>query len=270
MGSRRAHRARRWTERREVRWRPPSRATPFLRDGWRRSSPSSPASSALAALVSAVPLGDAPRRAAAAAGGVLDDGGARRRSATPARSCRPGGGRRRRSSRPPASPSRSCSAGGSARRWWCRRWRWSSPAGGCGTPPWRTAFNVGQYACALAAAYAVIRLGPGSDLLRRAVCAGPTWPRVGGATPAWFVVNYGLVSRRGAAALRRPLVARRPAGPRLRTALHRLAAAARPGAGRRRPGQRRADPAGAGAAVRRLPDGPAHRRAGAARRRSTR
>ncbi|MFG1651030.1 EAL domain-containing protein [Micromonospora sp. NPDC049275] len=58
---------------------------------------------------------------------------------------------------------------------------------------WRTAFNVGQYACALAAAYAVIQLGPstvfsGGRLHPTDVVA------VGGATLAWFVVNYGLVS----------------------------------------------------------------------------
>ncbi|PWR12934.1 GGDEF-domain containing protein [Micromonospora acroterricola] len=58
---------------------------------------------------------------------------------------------------------------------------------------WRTAFNVGQYACALAAAYGILQLGPGiifSDgrLHWTDVVA------VGGATVAWFVVNYGLVS----------------------------------------------------------------------------
>ncbi|MEV4494237.1 EAL domain-containing protein [Micromonospora arborensis] len=58
---------------------------------------------------------------------------------------------------------------------------------------WRTAFNVGQYACALAAAYGVIQLGPGTifsgDRLHWTDVAA-----VGGATLAWFVVNYGLVS----------------------------------------------------------------------------
>ncbi|GGO30187.1 putative bifunctional diguanylate cyclase/phosphodiesterase [Micromonospora parathelypteridis] len=58
---------------------------------------------------------------------------------------------------------------------------------------WRTAFNVGQYACALAAAYGVIQLGPGAifsgDRLHWTDVAA-----VGGATLAWFVVNYGLVS----------------------------------------------------------------------------
>ncbi|MGI5522989.1 EAL domain-containing protein [Micromonospora sp. CA-259024] len=58
---------------------------------------------------------------------------------------------------------------------------------------WRTAFNVGQYACALAAAYGVIQLGPGT------IFSGGRlhWTDVaviGGATVAWFVVNYGLVS----------------------------------------------------------------------------
>ncbi|WP_432904286.1 putative bifunctional diguanylate cyclase/phosphodiesterase [Micromonospora matsumotoense] len=62
-----------------------------------------------------------------------------------------------------------------------------------GHAPWRTTFNAAQYACALAAAYLVLRLGPGglfdddrwgwTDILT-----------VGGATVTWFVVNYGLVS----------------------------------------------------------------------------
>ncbi|WP_406082338.1 EAL domain-containing protein [Micromonospora zamorensis] len=58
---------------------------------------------------------------------------------------------------------------------------------------WRTAFNVGQYVCALAAAYGVIQLGSGT------IFSGGRlhWTdvvAVGGATLAWFVVNYGLVS----------------------------------------------------------------------------
>ncbi|MET7878502.1 EAL domain-containing protein [Micromonospora profundi] len=58
---------------------------------------------------------------------------------------------------------------------------------------WRTAFNVGQYACALAAAYGIIQLGPGT------IFGGGHlhWPDVaalGGAMVAWFLVNYGLVS----------------------------------------------------------------------------
>ncbi|WP_233583909.1 GGDEF domain-containing protein, partial [Micromonospora sp. CV4] len=58
---------------------------------------------------------------------------------------------------------------------------------------WRTAFNVGQYACALAAAYGILQLGPGI------VFSGGRlhWTdvvAVAGATVAWFVVNYGLVS----------------------------------------------------------------------------
>ncbi|MEV0211945.1 EAL domain-containing protein [Micromonospora sp. NPDC050695] len=58
---------------------------------------------------------------------------------------------------------------------------------------WRTAFNVGQYACALAAAYGVLQLGPGM------IFSGGRlhWTdvvAVGGATAAWFAVNYGLVS----------------------------------------------------------------------------
>jgi diguanylate cyclase (GGDEF)-like protein len=64
---------------------------------------------------------------------------------------------------------------------------------------WRTAFNVGQYACALAAAYGITLLGPGT------IFAGGRlhWTEVaavGGAAVAWFVVNYGLVS--GAVRLR--------------------------------------------------------------------
>lgn len=58
---------------------------------------------------------------------------------------------------------------------------------------WRTVFNAAQYACALAAAYAVTRLGPGGafdgDRLG--------WPDVAamvGAAVAWFAVNYGAVS----------------------------------------------------------------------------
>ncbi|WP_433495216.1 putative bifunctional diguanylate cyclase/phosphodiesterase [Micromonospora sp. CA-248089] len=62
-----------------------------------------------------------------------------------------------------------------------------------GYAPWRTGFNAAQYACALAAAYAVSRLGPGElfdgDRLHWTDVAA-----VGGATLAWFVVNYGLVS----------------------------------------------------------------------------
>ncbi|MFF4892125.1 GGDEF domain-containing phosphodiesterase [Micromonospora chersina] len=58
---------------------------------------------------------------------------------------------------------------------------------------WRTAFNGSQYACALAAAYGVTRLGSG-ELFDG---GRPHWTdvaAVGGATAAWFVVNYGLVS----------------------------------------------------------------------------
>ncbi|TCB95602.1 EAL domain-containing protein [Micromonospora zingiberis] len=59
--------------------------------------------------------------------------------------------------------------------------------------PWRTAFNAAQYACSLAAAYAISRLGPGAVF-----DGGPlTWSDVaaiGGAGVAWFVVNYGLVT----------------------------------------------------------------------------
>ncbi|MCO1599303.1 bifunctional diguanylate cyclase/phosphodiesterase [Micromonospora sp. RHAY321] len=58
---------------------------------------------------------------------------------------------------------------------------------------WRTAFNVGQYACALAAAYAVIQLGPGT-IFSGGRLHWTDVAAVGGATMAWFVVNYGLVS----------------------------------------------------------------------------
>lgn len=58
---------------------------------------------------------------------------------------------------------------------------------------WRTAFNGAQYACALAAAYAVTRLGPG-ELFGGGRLHWTDVAAVGGATAAWFVVNYGLVS----------------------------------------------------------------------------
>ncbi|WP_422734107.1 EAL domain-containing protein [Micromonospora sp. WMMD558] len=62
-----------------------------------------------------------------------------------------------------------------------------------GYAPWRTAFNAGQYACALGAAYAVTRLGPG-DLFDGGRLRGTDVAVVGGAMLAWFAVNYGLVS----------------------------------------------------------------------------
>ncbi|MDG4808243.1 bifunctional diguanylate cyclase/phosphodiesterase [Micromonospora sp. WMMD1120] len=58
---------------------------------------------------------------------------------------------------------------------------------------WRTAFNVGQYACALAAAYGVIQLGSGT-IFSGGRLHWTDVAAVGGATVAWFVVNYGLVS----------------------------------------------------------------------------
>ncbi|SCL29546.1 diguanylate cyclase/phosphodiesterase [Micromonospora nigra] len=58
---------------------------------------------------------------------------------------------------------------------------------------WRTAFNVGQYACALAAAYAITRLGPGG-VFEGGRLSGPDVAAVGAAAAAWFLVNYGLVS----------------------------------------------------------------------------
>ncbi|MEW2147341.1 EAL domain-containing protein [Micromonospora vinacea] len=58
---------------------------------------------------------------------------------------------------------------------------------------WRTAFNVGQYACALAAAYGVIQLGSGT-IFSGGRLHWTDVAAVGGAALAWFVVNYGLVS----------------------------------------------------------------------------
>ncbi|MDM4722868.1 bifunctional diguanylate cyclase/phosphodiesterase [Micromonospora sp. WMMA1363] len=58
---------------------------------------------------------------------------------------------------------------------------------------WRTVFNVGQYACALAAAYVVVRIGPG-DLFDGGPLRWTDVAAVGGAMLAWFAVNYGLVS----------------------------------------------------------------------------
>ncbi|MEW1588561.1 EAL domain-containing protein [Micromonospora vinacea] len=58
---------------------------------------------------------------------------------------------------------------------------------------WRTAFNVGQYACALAAAYWVIQLGSGT-IFSGGRLHWTDVAAVGGAALAWFVVNYGLVS----------------------------------------------------------------------------
>ena len=197
--------------------------------------------------------------------------GARRGLRRPPVRARRAAGRPPRSSRPPASPSRSCSAGGSARRWWCRPsavavsgWRLRHAA-------WRTAFNAGQYACALAAAYVVIRLGAGAACSPAAGCAGPTWLAVGGAAVAWFAgqLRPGQPGACGcaSAAAGGPASGRASPFELLSTGSLLLLA---PGAGGRRPGQRGADPAGAGAALRGLPDGPALRRAGAARRRSTR
>ncbi|MFG1778552.1 EAL domain-containing protein [Micromonospora sp. NPDC049048] len=62
-----------------------------------------------------------------------------------------------------------------------------------GHAPWRTAFNAAQYAAALGAAYAVTWLGPGS-IFDGGRLRGTDVLAVGGATVAWFVVNYALVS----------------------------------------------------------------------------
>ncbi|MFI5847860.1 putative bifunctional diguanylate cyclase/phosphodiesterase [Micromonospora chalcea] len=62
-----------------------------------------------------------------------------------------------------------------------------------GYAPWRTGFNAAQYACALAAAYVISRIGPG-ELFGDGRLHWTDVAAVGGATAAWFVVNYGLVS----------------------------------------------------------------------------
>ncbi|MFF5214646.1 putative bifunctional diguanylate cyclase/phosphodiesterase [Micromonospora sp. NPDC000442] len=59
--------------------------------------------------------------------------------------------------------------------------------------PWRTAFNAGQYACSLAAAYAITRLGPGG-IYDGAALGWTDITAIGGAGVAWFAVNYGLVT----------------------------------------------------------------------------
>ncbi|MEG3636002.1 putative bifunctional diguanylate cyclase/phosphodiesterase [Micromonospora palythoicola] len=59
--------------------------------------------------------------------------------------------------------------------------------------PWRTAFNAGQYACSLAAAYAITRLGPGG-IYDGAALGWTDIVAIGGAGVAWFAVNYGLVT----------------------------------------------------------------------------
>ncbi|EEP73832.1 diguanylate cyclase/phosphodiesterase [Micromonospora sp. ATCC 39149] len=62
-----------------------------------------------------------------------------------------------------------------------------------GHAAWRSGFNTAQYACALAAASAVTGLGPGGLFAGGRLRAGDVLA-VGGATAAWFAVNYGLVS----------------------------------------------------------------------------
>ncbi|MGK5519347.1 putative bifunctional diguanylate cyclase/phosphodiesterase [Micromonospora sp. URMC 107] len=62
-----------------------------------------------------------------------------------------------------------------------------------GHAPWRTAFNAAQYAAALGAAYAVTWLGPGT-IFDGGRLRGTDVLAVGGATVAWFAVNYALVS----------------------------------------------------------------------------
>jgi diguanylate cyclase (GGDEF)-like protein len=58
---------------------------------------------------------------------------------------------------------------------------------------WRTGFNAAQYACALAAAYLVLQLGPG-PIFDGGRLNWTDVATVGVATAAWFAVNYGLVS----------------------------------------------------------------------------
>ncbi|MGR6317723.1 bifunctional diguanylate cyclase/phosphodiesterase [Micromonospora soli] len=58
---------------------------------------------------------------------------------------------------------------------------------------WRTGFNAAQYACALAGAYLVTRLGPG-DLFGGGRLHWTDVAVVGAATGIWFAVNYALVS----------------------------------------------------------------------------
>ncbi|MFF5171370.1 putative bifunctional diguanylate cyclase/phosphodiesterase [Micromonospora sp. NPDC000089] len=58
---------------------------------------------------------------------------------------------------------------------------------------WRTAFNAGQYACALAAACLVLRAGPGT-LFAGGRLRWTDVAVVAAATITWFAVNYGLVS----------------------------------------------------------------------------
>ncbi|MFC4145611.1 putative bifunctional diguanylate cyclase/phosphodiesterase [Micromonospora mangrovi] len=62
-----------------------------------------------------------------------------------------------------------------------------------GYAPWRTGFNAAQYACALGAAYVFTRLGPGG-LHDGGRLHWTDVAAVGGATAAWFAVNYGLVT----------------------------------------------------------------------------
>ncbi|MFI5833062.1 putative bifunctional diguanylate cyclase/phosphodiesterase [Micromonospora sp. NPDC051300] len=62
-----------------------------------------------------------------------------------------------------------------------------------GYAAWRTGFNAAQYACALAAAYAVSRFGVG-ELFDGGRLHWTDVAALGGATVAWFAVNYGLVN----------------------------------------------------------------------------
>jgi diguanylate cyclase (GGDEF)-like protein len=62
-----------------------------------------------------------------------------------------------------------------------------------GYAPWRTGFNAAQYACALAAAALLTRLGSGG-IFDGGRLHWTDVAALGGATVAWFVVNYGLVT----------------------------------------------------------------------------
>ncbi|WP_229399468.1 putative bifunctional diguanylate cyclase/phosphodiesterase [Micromonospora okii] len=63
-----------------------------------------------------------------------------------------------------------------------------------GHAPWRSGFNVAQYACALAAAAAVSDALGAGGIFGEGRLSWSDVAAVGGATAAWFAVNYGLVT----------------------------------------------------------------------------
>ncbi len=242
---------------------PAERALPFFGFVW--------AVITVAALLCAVPLARLPQQLPDLPAVVLGDGRRSPSSATPARSAPPG--RRQSSAVFPSicftfaillawglGPAIAVQAAAVAVSAWRMR-----------HAPWRAFFNIGQYALALSAAYGVTILAG-----ERSFDAGgrPTWMDVAvvaAAAAAWFVVKYGTGHGRGPAARRRPLVADVPPRRGVRAALDRLAAAARA----------RSCVAAAHTSAALiplvlvplfavLPDGPALRRAGAARPASTR